>query len=341
MPHPRREARERALELLYEAEAKGVHPAEVVASLPVPPLPYAGALAEGVGDHLELLDHVIGSRARRWTVPRMPAVDRALLRQATYELAFEPDVPVAVAIDEAVDLAREFSTEASSRFVNGVLSRVAEDVRDGGPWAGARRPRALVVDCDGVVRHWDAASTRELEASLGVPPGALEEVALEPSLLREVTTGAIGAEAWAAEVGRRLAERHGADPDAVTEAWLHTRWTIDQEVVDLVRAVAAAGVRTACFSNATDRLEADLAASGVDDAFATIVNSARVGEVKPEAAFYRAACEAVGLGPGEVLFVDDRRENVLGALACGIHAVTFHGPARLRAVLARCGLLAG
>src|SRR5688500_11085806 len=96
----KREARERALELLYESEAKGVHPAEVIEVLPVPPHDYAAALAEGVGDHRDLLDHVIGERARGWTVARMPAVDRALLRLATYELTFAPDLPTGVAIDE-------------------------------------------------------------------------------------------------------------------------------------------------------------------------------------------------------------------------------------------------
>jgi transcription antitermination factor NusB len=341
VPHPRREARERSLELLYEAEAKHVHPAEIVAGLPVPPADYAADLACGVGDHLELLDHVIGGRARRWTVPRMPAVDRALLRQATYELTFEQDLPAAVAIDEAVELARSFSTDASPGFVNGVLSAVVEDVRDGGPWAGAHRPVVLVLDCDGVLRHWDTAPTRAGEEALGLTPGAVQEVALEPDLLRRVSTGGMTAAAWAEEVGRIVAERHGVDADAAADLWRNAPWTIDQDVIDLVRAVAANGVATACFSNATDRLEDDLEQAGVADAFGTIVNSSRIGQVKPDAAFYAAACEAAGVQPSEVLFVDDRPENVLGALIGGLAAVRFHTVDRLRAVLRRTSLLAG
>jgi putative hydrolase of the HAD superfamily len=337
----KREARERALELLYEAEAKGLHPAEVIAGLPVAPVPYAAALAEGVGDHTDLLDHVVGGRARGWTVARMPAVDRALLRQATYELAFEPELPTAVAIDEAVELARSFSTDASPGFVNGVLSKVVEDVRGDGPWAGARRPRALVLDCDGVVRHFDPEPTRAREAELGLEPGAVHGIALEPALLRQVTTGEITAEAWAEEVGRRAAERFGVDAAAARDLWATTRWVVDEDVVGLTRQVAAAGVPVSCFSNATDRLEDDLERAGVADVFATIVNSSRIGEQKPDAAFYAAACKAAGVEPSEVLFVDDRRENVVGALDTGLHAVRFQGAARLRAVLVRCGLLAG
>src|SRR5687768_8691877 len=132
----KREARERALELLYESEAKDVHPAEVIADLPVEPHDYATVLAEGVGDHRDLLDHIVGERARGWTVKRMPAVDRALLRLATYELAFTSDLPTGVAIDEAVELARSFSTDASPSFVNGVLAAVVKDVRGSGSWAG-------------------------------------------------------------------------------------------------------------------------------------------------------------------------------------------------------------
>ena len=103
-----------------------MHPADVIAALPVAPVPYAVALAEGVGDHVELLDHLIGGRARGWTVARMPAVDRALLRLGTYELAFEPDQPEGIVISEAVELATRFSTDDSPKFVNGVLAAVGE-----------------------------------------------------------------------------------------------------------------------------------------------------------------------------------------------------------------------
>jgi N utilization substance protein B len=125
----RREARERALELLYEAEAKELPPGELIAGLPVEPDAYALTVVRGVGNELERLDEIIGSTARGWRVERMPAVDRALLRMAVWELVQRPEIPVAVVINEAVELAKEYSTDESGRFVNGVLSRVARDVR--------------------------------------------------------------------------------------------------------------------------------------------------------------------------------------------------------------------
>jgi N utilization substance protein B len=125
----RREARERALSLLYEAETKDCPPGDVLAGLPVPPDPFAGDLVAGVGDHLGDLDERIRRFARGWALERMPVVDRTLLRMAVYELEHRPDVPTGVIISEAVELAKRYSTDDSGRFVNGMLSSIAEEVR--------------------------------------------------------------------------------------------------------------------------------------------------------------------------------------------------------------------
>ncbi len=125
----RREARERALELLYEAQAKGLTVAQVIGSLPVEPDPYATAVALGVADHQAEIDEVLGRTAKGWSLERMATVDLALLRMAAWELAHRAEVPTAVAISEAVALAKQFSTEDSGRFVNGVLASVAAEVR--------------------------------------------------------------------------------------------------------------------------------------------------------------------------------------------------------------------
>ncbi len=121
----RRRARERALDLLYEAEVKGRSPAAVLADLPVAPDRYAAALVTGVGRRLSEIDALIADAASGWRLERMPAVDRQLLRLAVYELLERSEVPVAVILDEAVELAKAFSTEDSGRFVNGVLSSIA------------------------------------------------------------------------------------------------------------------------------------------------------------------------------------------------------------------------
>jgi N utilization substance protein B len=125
----RRAARERALGLLYEAEVKQQGPAAVVAALPVAPDDYAAQVVVGVGDHVQALDELLGRFAHNWDVERMPALDRAVLRLAVYELVHRPDVPRNVIINEAVELAKRFSTDDSGRFVNGMLARIADEVR--------------------------------------------------------------------------------------------------------------------------------------------------------------------------------------------------------------------
>lgn len=123
----RREARERALALLYEAETKDHSGIEVLAAQPVAVEDHAADLVRGVTEHRGDLDGTIGRHARGWTVARMPVVDRTVLRMAAYELLHRPDVPRNVAINEAVELVKRYSTDDSGRFVNGVLSAIAAE----------------------------------------------------------------------------------------------------------------------------------------------------------------------------------------------------------------------
>jgi N utilization substance protein B len=124
----RSKARKRAVDLLFEADARGVDPVallvERVGSPDVPPInDYTVTLVEGVTAHRDEIDRLISEHAEGWTLARMPAVDRAVLRLGLFELLWS-DVPAAVAIDEAVELAKTLSTEHSPRYVNGVLGRV-------------------------------------------------------------------------------------------------------------------------------------------------------------------------------------------------------------------------
>jgi N utilization substance protein B len=126
---PRHEAREHAVALLYEAEMKQTSLPEVLAGLSVSPDPFTVALLEGVDADSARIDELMASAAVGWEVSRMPVLDRTILRLATWELMDRPDVPVAVVIDEAVELAKQYSTEQSGSFVNGVLSTIAAQVR--------------------------------------------------------------------------------------------------------------------------------------------------------------------------------------------------------------------
>jgi N utilization substance protein B len=94
--------------------------------------PFTEQLVRGVAEKAAELDRLIGEHAEGWTVHRMAVVDRNLLRLACYEMLWRDDVPVAVAIDEAVEAAKELSTEDSGRFVNGVLGRIARERADAG-----------------------------------------------------------------------------------------------------------------------------------------------------------------------------------------------------------------
>jgi N utilization substance protein B len=128
-PAPRHQSRERALTLLYEADVKGETPTDVLAALPVAPDPYVTTLLEAVGGQLERIDELVGAAAIGWDLGRMAVVDRNVLRLATAELLTCDDVPTAVILNEAVDLASAFSTDDSGRFVNGVLATVAKRIR--------------------------------------------------------------------------------------------------------------------------------------------------------------------------------------------------------------------
>ena len=129
----RRKARKRALDVLYEADLRDLPPSEVLRAYleriekPRPDhMDYAVGLVEGVAKNLDRIDELIGSYAEGWTLERMPVVDRNLARIAVYELLYVPEIDDPVAITEAVELARQMSTDDSPRFLNGILGRIAE-----------------------------------------------------------------------------------------------------------------------------------------------------------------------------------------------------------------------
>jgi N utilization substance protein B len=130
----RRQERRLAIEILFQADVTGsdgrsaltgwVESGREVAA-------FTRELVEGVTDHLAELDATIGAHSEGWSVDRMASVDRTVLRVATYELMFDRELPVGVAIDEAVRAAKDLSTEDSGRFVNGVLGKIAGELPSG------------------------------------------------------------------------------------------------------------------------------------------------------------------------------------------------------------------
>jgi N utilization substance protein B len=125
----RTDARERSMILLYEAASKQVPVQEVIDAQVVPPDELTQLLVLGVDEHRERLDREIAAHARGWTLARMPLIDLTVMRIAGFELLGRPEVPVAVVLDEAVEMAKRFSTDDSGRFVNGVLSALVPSLR--------------------------------------------------------------------------------------------------------------------------------------------------------------------------------------------------------------------
>jgi N utilization substance protein B len=146
----RRAARRLALDVLYEAEMRDMLPDEAFAKRlteewsaipgegaerfedPAPEaLDYARSVVEGVQAHQADIDALVSRYADRWAIDRMPVIDLSIVRMALYELLWRDDIPVAVGINEAVELAKSFSTDDSGRFVNGLLGHIAQDRRTG------------------------------------------------------------------------------------------------------------------------------------------------------------------------------------------------------------------
>ena len=125
-------ARERAVHFLYEAESRSLPVSDIVAAQVLAADDLVSSLTSGVASRQTQLDEMITEYSHTWTIHRMPAIDCNVLRLAIYELIDRPEVPVAVIINEAVELAKRFSTEESGRYVNGVLSAIAKQVRSKG-----------------------------------------------------------------------------------------------------------------------------------------------------------------------------------------------------------------
>jgi len=118
--------------LAYEAEIRGVDLGAILGEQPVRPDEYACRLVDGVAEHADEIDALLRKYSEHWALERMPVVDRTLLRLSTFELGWVEDVPPAAVITEAVELAKQYSTKDSGRFVNGLLARIAEQLRSDG-----------------------------------------------------------------------------------------------------------------------------------------------------------------------------------------------------------------
>lgn len=339
----RRAARERALELLYEAEIKKGDVEALLAELPLEPTELTVELVRGVDANRGRIDDLLTERvAPRWTLTRLAAVDRAILRLGTYELMEQPERSQAVILNEAVVLARRFGTDDSPRFVNGVLSAVARDVRpahengsvpsgvaEPATGLGAERPEpevdGVIFDLDGVIRQWDDPDLADIDKTFDLPAGTTARAAFDHDHFDQAMRGTLLADQWALRIGEAVAADNpdaDVDPQSISEAFSAVGWRIDEEVVDLVRRVRQR-VPVALLSNASSRLLHDLRLSGLGDAFDAVVGSAELGLCKPHPTAFRTAAERLGVPLERCLLVDDTAENVSAARALGARTTQF------------------
>jgi putative hydrolase of the HAD superfamily len=192
---------------------------------------------------------------------------------------------------------------------------------------------AVLCDIDGVLRHWP--STADLESIHGLPAGALAATAFAPSRLHPAITGEITDEQWRSAVAEDLAETCGSmdRARAAVAAWSALVPRVDHEVVSLLTQARTVAT-VALVSNATTRLERDLTGQGLDDLADTLVNTSRIGFMKPDPRVYLLAAEQVGVPVHRCLFIDDTAVNVVAAREVGMTALHYRQIEDLRDALA-------
>jgi putative hydrolase of the HAD superfamily len=194
---------------------------------------------------------------------------------------------------------------------------------------------AVLCDIDGVLRHWPPAD--ELERAHGLPAGSIAAAHFMPSRLNLAITGKITDEQWRSAAASDLAVvcRSADRAVAAVKAWSMLQPRNDPQAVSLI-ATAREVVTVGLVSNATTRLEQDLAQHELDTLADIVVSSARIGVAKPDPNFYIIAAERAGAAVDRCLFIDDTPANVAAAREVGMIAVRYTGVEDLRAALAAC-----
>ncbi len=201
------------------------------------------------------------------------------------------------------------------------------------------RHRALLVDLDGVIRHWHGQGNSAIERETGLPPGAIQQAAFSDDLLFPAITGRVTDEDWRQNIVAQLsAQFPGANAVEAIRRWSDPAGEIDGAVLDLLERCREQAT-TVLVTNATSRLDRDLARLGIAGAFDRIVNSSSVGHVKPEPEIFAAALVAAGVPAGAAFFVDDKAEFVAAAATLGIAGHCFRDLATLEDVLTAQRLL--
>jgi HAD superfamily hydrolase (TIGR01509 family) len=199
--------------------------------------------------------------------------------------------------------------------------------------------RAVLTDLDGVLRNWSGQDDAGIERRFGLPPGAIKGAAFDPAMLLPAITGVITDDVWRERIAGRLRALHPeTDAEAAVAAWSEPAGEIDGEALAQMQAVRER-VPVVLITNASSRLDADLARLGVLDAFDHIVNSSAVGSAKPDQAIFDHALGLAGAGAGETLYIDDTERYLGPAAELGLACHHYRGVEGLREALTGHGLL--
>lgn len=198
---------------------------------------------------------------------------------------------------------------------------------------------ALLIDLDGVIRHWRAQDDPAAEAGFGLPPGAIRRVAFAPERLLPAITGQVADPVWRGQIRDEIARQFpAADAAAAVSWWSSPYGEVDAEILELVSACRRRAP-VVLVTNATSRLPDDLRRLGIAGAFDYVINSSMVGAAKPAPAIFAAALAAAGVAAAEALFIDDTPGHVEAARGMGLAAHHYTGAAGLREKLLALGLL--
>lgn len=197
---------------------------------------------------------------------------------------------------------------------------------------------AILIDLDGVLRHWPEDHVASVEADFGLTSGTIPKMAFSPDIIELAIRGEIPDEEWRARVAARLQEVHPSlDCQAIVDAWSEPSGEVDRDVLALMQACRA-GAAVTLVTNATSRLPKDLDRLGLSKAFDHVVNSSEVGVTKPGAEIFEHALRVSGAAASTALFVDDKVSNVEGAEKVGMTSHLFVSVEGLRGFLGDHGV---
>ena len=187
--------------------------------------------------------------------------------------------------------------------------------------------KALLLDLDGVIRHFDQQDLARIEQRHGLEPGSILETAFAPELLVPATTGEMSRPEWAATVGDRVGSLQAA------AEWEASAAVVDWDLIELVRSARDAGVAAAILTNGTSSIHSELTDLGINHEFDFVFNSFDIGFAKPDHRVFQHVVQRLRVPSGEVTYLDDTRGHVTAAVELGIDAHHFEGIHSLRSVL--------